>query len=446
MYAYPYIGRSCTCDAVFLSTCVGPQVLAKQQADLAAAAWGKDGQCRNGVGPGCSPPQPPPPQQKMQAKNAQDPRNAQQQEPPVDPMQDAAKRAAQNAKELHDKEFQRVRDESAQTGGGGGGGDQEVLQELNRRAKTAGEGATKPYDVLDVHASATRSEIKKAYRKLSLMLHPDKIKDSKLKETANTVFMDIVAAYEVLGNEDKRQAFDDLGDADGAKKETFNTYWEYQKYGNKKTKENNDFFNGHPLIANLHSSYWDRRVTGSSIWIVDFYAPWCGHCVDMVPGFKKLAKALENHDTLQVGAVNCEKDKKFCQGIGVQGYPTLALFTSNDAGLVEFFPRGMAKSPEKIEKWARDKAEEWRWLLESGPPTPLTQHTFNKNVMESEDSWVVLYLQVLFYPLGRFCFCFLQKMFWSLRTHGSCSICRTSSPTTARMRARMPSLSLLRCV
>jgi len=30
---------------------------------------------------------------------------------------------------------------------------------------------------------------------------------------------------------------------------------EYQKYGNKKTKENNDFFNGHPLIANLHSSW-----------------------------------------------------------------------------------------------------------------------------------------------------------------------------------------------
>jgi len=67
-----------------------------------------------------------------------------------------------------------------------------------------------------------------------------------------------------------------------------------------------------------------------------------------------------------VGAVNCEKDKKFCQGVGVSSYPTLALFTSNDAGLVEFYPRNTAKTPEKIEQWARDKAEEWRWLLEAG--------------------------------------------------------------------------------
>lgn len=67
-----------------------------------------------------------------------------------------------------------------------------------------------------------------------------------------------------------------------------------------------------------------------------------------------------------MGAVNCEKDKKFCQGVGVSSYPTLALFTSNDAGLVEFYPRNTAKTPEKIEQWARDKAEEWRWLLEAG--------------------------------------------------------------------------------
>ena len=159
------------------------------------------------------------------------------------------------------------------------------------------------------------------------------------------------------------------------------------------SKENNDFFNGHPLIVNLHSSYWDRRVTGSSVWLVDFYASWCGHCVDLVPAFKQVAQMLENHDTLQVGAVNCEKDKSFCQSIGVTGYPTLALFSSNDAGLVEFFPRGSPKQPENVVKWAKDKAEEWRWLLESGPPTALTDKSFNKEVLEAQDPWVVLYLK-----------------------------------------------------
>lgn len=263
----------------------------------------QEGQCRNGVGPGCS-------QEKVPQQQPPPPRNAHQPArtattapttttttttppppppPPPrapDPMQEAAERAAQHAKELHDKEFERVRAESARHQESGGG-DTEVQEELKRRAKLAGQGASKPYEVLGVQVSATRSEIKKAYRRLSLLLHPDKVKDPKQKQVAQSVFMDIVAAYEVLGSEDKRQAFDDLGDADGTKKETFNTYWEYQKFGNKKTKANNDFFTGHPFIVNLNSATWNRRVTGSSVWLVDFYAPWCSHCVDMVPEYKK---------------------------------------------------------------------------------------------------------------------------------------------------------------
>jgi hypothetical protein len=239
----------------------------------------QQGQCRNGVGPGCSQEKVPQEQQPPPPRNARQPARTATTAPTTppprapDPMQEAAERAAQHAKELHDKEFERVRAESrADSAGhqGSDGGDTEVQEELKRRAKLAGQGASKPYEVLGVQLSATRSEIKKAYRRLSLLLHPDKVKDPKQKEVAQSVFMDIVAAYEVLGSEDKRQAFDDLGDADGAKKETFNTYWEYQKFGNKKTKANNDFFTGHPFIVNLNSATWNRRVTGSSVWLVDF--------------------------------------------------------------------------------------------------------------------------------------------------------------------------------
>jgi DnaJ-domain-containing protein 1 len=52
-----------------------------------------------------------------------------------------------------------------------------VMEELNRLAKLMGMGSIKPYEVLGVPVRATRSEIKRAYRRLSLMLHPDKFKD-----------------------------------------------------------------------------------------------------------------------------------------------------------------------------------------------------------------------------------------------------------------------------
>ncbi|KAI4901155.1 hypothetical protein NFI96_022143 [Prochilodus magdalenae] len=62
------------------------------------------------------------------------------------------------------------------------------------------------YEFLSVGQDATSSEIKKAYRRLSLILHPDKNKD----ENAETQFRQLVAIYEVLKDEERRQRYDDI--------------------------------------------------------------------------------------------------------------------------------------------------------------------------------------------------------------------------------------------
>lgn len=65
------------------------------------------------------------------------------------------------------------------------------------------------YSVLGVAKTATADEIKKAYRKLAVQYHPDK---NKSKE-AEDKFKEINQAYEVLGNEQKRQQYDQFGAA-----------------------------------------------------------------------------------------------------------------------------------------------------------------------------------------------------------------------------------------
>ena len=74
-----------------------------------------------------------------------------------------------------------------------------------------------PYEVLGVQRTASADDIKKAFRKLAKKHHPDANKDD-LKATAR--FGELNAAYEIVGDEDKRKAFD-RGEIDAEGKPRF---------------------------------------------------------------------------------------------------------------------------------------------------------------------------------------------------------------------------------
>lgn len=66
------------------------------------------------------------------------------------------------------------------------------------------------YSILGVSKSATETDIKKAYRKLALQYHPDKNKGDKASEEK---FKEVTKAYEVLSDPQKRQTYDQFGEA-----------------------------------------------------------------------------------------------------------------------------------------------------------------------------------------------------------------------------------------
>lgn len=70
------------------------------------------------------------------------------------------------------------------------------------------------YEILGIKKDATESEIKKAYRKLALKYHPDRIKgDEKEKEIAAKKFIEISNSFEVLSNPEKKKLYDRYGEA-----------------------------------------------------------------------------------------------------------------------------------------------------------------------------------------------------------------------------------------
>src|SRR5678815_6109986 len=63
------------------------------------------------------------------------------------------------------------------------------------------------YDIMGVARDATQDEIKRAYRKLARKYHPDVSKE----KNAEARFKEVGEAYEVLGDTEKRAAYDQLG-------------------------------------------------------------------------------------------------------------------------------------------------------------------------------------------------------------------------------------------
>ncbi|GJN79954.1 hypothetical protein PLIIFM63780_003478 [Purpureocillium lilacinum] len=59
--------------------------------------------------------------------------------------------------------------------------------------------------------------------------------------------------------------------------------------------------------------------------IVEFYAPWCGHCQNLKPAYEKAARNLAG--LAKVAAIDCDDDanKQLCGSMGVQGFPTLKI-------------------------------------------------------------------------------------------------------------------------
>lgn len=103
----------------------------------------------------------------------------------------------------------------------------------------------------------------------------------------------------------------------------------------------------------LNSQNFDKLVTKSKdLWIVEFFAPWCGHCKKLAPEWKKAAKNLKGQ--VKLGHVDCDAEKSLMSKYKVEGFPTILVFGADKENP---FPYQGARVASAIESFALEQLE-----------------------------------------------------------------------------------------
>lgn len=81
------------------------------------------------------------------------------------------------------------------------------------------------------------------------------------------------------------------------------------------------------VVVLTPANFNERVINSKDLWIVEFYAPWCGHCKSLTPEWKKAASALKG--VVHLGAVDADEHQSLGGQFGVKGFPTIKVFGAN---------------------------------------------------------------------------------------------------------------------
>lgn len=82
-------------------------------------------------------------------------------------------------------------------------------------------------------------------------------------------------------------------------------------------------------VIDLTPDTFDEVVNPDPLMLVEFFAPWCGHCKALAPHYEEAATVLKEKG-IKLAKVNCVDEADLCQKNGIQGYPTLRVYRNGE--------------------------------------------------------------------------------------------------------------------
>jgi protein disulfide-isomerase A6 len=120
-------------------------------------------------------------------------------------------------------------------------------------------------------------------------------------------------------------------------------------------------------VIELNEANFDALVLDSNDhWLVEFYAPWCGHCKKLAPEWEKAAARLAT-DGVKLGAIDATVHTNLAQKYGIKGFPTIKVFGAGPKGAPADY--NGPREADGIVEFALQSLEA------SGAPVPIHQIT-----------------------------------------------------------------------
>lgn len=155
----------------------------------------------------------------------------------------------------------------------------------------------------------------------------------------------------------KRAANSRLGGSGGGNQGGYNQQ-QQGSHGNAGGNAGGNNGSDKDVVVLTDANFDDLVMNSDDLWIIEFYAPWCGHCKNLEPEWNKAATELKGE--VKVGKLDATREHTIAGRYNVNAYPQIKLFPSGPKSdnLIEDY--NGARDSSSIVDWAQEKKIQYK--------------------------------------------------------------------------------------